>query len=82
VVPVAALKGIEVYALGVDGAEKSTSYWQSLKAFWSEYFAKAGATLGTYFQTVQFEELASCLDRQTHWVCIRCSSIIVGNPAG
>src|SRR5262249_3041930 len=37
-VPVAALKGVEVYALGVDGAGKPITYWQTLKVFWEEYF--------------------------------------------
>jgi hypothetical protein len=46
--PVAALKGVEVYALGVDGAGKSTDYWQSLQAFWREYFVRAGAALRDY----------------------------------
>jgi hypothetical protein len=48
IVPVAALKGVEAYALGVDGAGKPIGYWQSLKAFWSEYFASAGASLRGY----------------------------------
>jgi hypothetical protein len=42
------LKGVEVYALGVDAAGKSPGYWQSLRAFWAKYFAKAGATLRCY----------------------------------
>jgi hypothetical protein len=46
--PVAALKGVEVYALGVDGAGKPISYWQSLQAFWREYFEEAGAALRDY----------------------------------
>ena len=47
-VPVAALKEVEVYALGVDGAGKPIGYWQSLKAFWSEYFESTGAALRGY----------------------------------
>jgi len=44
----AMLQGIEVYILGVDGAGKSTAYWQSLQKFWTEYFHRAGATLRRY----------------------------------
>jgi hypothetical protein len=46
--PVAALKGVEVYALGVDGAGKPISYWQSLQTFWREYFEETGAALRDY----------------------------------
>jgi hypothetical protein len=48
VVPVAALKAVEVYALGVDGAGKPIGYWQSLQKFWRGYFESAGAVLRTY----------------------------------
>jgi hypothetical protein len=44
----ALLQGIEVYALGVDGAGKSTVYWQSLQTFWTEYFRHVGAVLRRY----------------------------------
>jgi hypothetical protein len=47
-VPGAALKGVEVYALGVDGSGKSIGYWQSLQVFWREYFENAGAALRSY----------------------------------
>jgi hypothetical protein len=47
-VPVAALKEVEVYAFGVDGAGKPIGYWQSLKAFWREYFESSGAALRGY----------------------------------
>jgi hypothetical protein len=47
-VPIAVLKGVEVYALGVDGAGKPIDYWQSLRAFWSKYFESAGAALRRY----------------------------------
>jgi hypothetical protein len=47
-VSVAALKGVEVYALGVDGAGKPITYWQSLRTFWSQYFRSAGAVLQGY----------------------------------
>ncbi len=42
------LKGVEVYALGVDGAGKETPYWQSLRDFWTAYFEKSGASLKAY----------------------------------
>jgi hypothetical protein len=47
-VPIAILKGVEAYALGVDGAGKPIGYWQSLKAFWNEYFENAGTALRAY----------------------------------
>ena len=36
------LKGVDVYALGVDAAGKQVPYWQSLRAFWAEYSAGCG----------------------------------------
>jgi hypothetical protein len=45
---VASLKGVEVYVLGVDGAGKSVTYWDSLRAFWLAYFGKAGAKVRAY----------------------------------
>lgn len=44
----AMLHGIEVYALGVDGAGKSVAYWQSLQKFWTDYFHNAGAVVRSY----------------------------------
>jgi hypothetical protein len=46
--PIAELRGVEVYSLGADGAGKSIAYWQTLKAFWAEYFQRSGATLRGY----------------------------------
>lgn len=46
--PVANLRGVEVYALGVDGAGKTVQHWQSLEVFWSQYFRSGGATLRSY----------------------------------
>lgn len=45
---VASLKGVEVYALGVDGAGESIAYWDSLRAFWLAYFQHSGATVKAY----------------------------------
>ncbi len=42
------LKGVEVYALGVDAAGKSVGYWNSLRDFWLAYFKKAGAKVRAY----------------------------------
>jgi hypothetical protein len=42
------LKGVEVYALGVDAAGKSVGYWNSLHDFWLAYFEKAGAKVRAY----------------------------------
>lgn len=45
---VASLKGVEVYALGVDASGKSVGYWNSLRDFWLSYFGKAGAKVRAY----------------------------------
>jgi hypothetical protein len=42
------LRHVEVYALGVDGAGKTITYWQSLRDFWVEYLRGARANLRTY----------------------------------
>jgi hypothetical protein len=42
------LKGVQVYALGVDGGGKSLAYWQSLREFWVGYFRVAGANVQAY----------------------------------
>jgi len=42
------LKGVEVYALGVDAAGKSVGYWNTLRDFWLAYFEKAGAKVRAY----------------------------------
>ena len=42
------LHGVEVYALGVDGAGKDMRYWQILWDFWTAYFKRTGAILKTY----------------------------------
>ncbi len=42
------LRGVDVYAEGVDGAGESVAYWQSLREFWTAYFACAGATVKGY----------------------------------
>ena len=42
------LHGVEVYALGVDGAGKDMRYWQTLRDFWAAYFKRTGAILKTY----------------------------------
>jgi hypothetical protein len=43
------LNGVDVYALGVDGAGKSLAYWTALRDFWTAYFQKTGAALRRYF---------------------------------
>jgi cell division protein FtsB len=47
-VVVADLHGVQVYAMGVDGSDRSIAYWQSLHKFWSEYFGDAGASVKKY----------------------------------
>jgi hypothetical protein len=42
------LHGVEVYALGVDGAGKDMAYWQALRDFWTAYFKRTGAVLKSY----------------------------------
>jgi hypothetical protein len=42
------LHGVEVYALGVDGAGKDMRYWQTLRDFWAAYFKRTGADLKSY----------------------------------
>jgi hypothetical protein len=42
---IADLRAVDVYVYGVHAAGKDIPYWQSLRAFWEEYFSKAGATL-------------------------------------
>jgi hypothetical protein len=42
------LKGVEVYALGVDAAKRDMRQWIQLRQFWVAYFAAVGATLKTY----------------------------------
>jgi hypothetical protein len=44
----ARLENAEVYIAGVDNAGKTIAYWQSLRAFWSDYFQSAGARLQGY----------------------------------
>jgi hypothetical protein len=46
--PVANLRSVEMYCLGVDAAGKSTRYWQELKDAWTTYFNDAGAYLRRY----------------------------------
>ena len=47
-IEIADLAGVQALALGVDGAAKSFPYWQSLRAFWVEYFHASGARLENY----------------------------------
>jgi hypothetical protein len=42
---IADLRGVDVYVYGVHAAEKDVAYWQSLRAFWTQYFARSGAAL-------------------------------------
>jgi len=42
------LHGVEVYALGIDGAGKDMAYWQTLRDFWTAYFKRTGADLKSY----------------------------------
>jgi hypothetical protein len=42
------LKGVDVYALGVDGAKEEVAQWESLRQYWVAYFQKVGADLKGY----------------------------------
>jgi hypothetical protein len=42
------LRDVRVYVVGADGAGKSTTYWQSLRSFWTDYFQKARANLESF----------------------------------
>ena len=42
---IADLRNVDVYVYGVHAAGKNVAYWQSLRAFWTQYFAKSGAAL-------------------------------------
>lgn len=42
------LRGVEIYALGVDASGVSFGYWRALQRFWVEYFKKCGAVLWDY----------------------------------
>lgn len=45
---VADLRNVEVWALGVSTTKKTYQYWNSLKAFWTNYFEISGANLISY----------------------------------
>ena len=42
------LRNVEVYALGVDGANRSAVYWQDLRQFWVGYLAGSGARVKSF----------------------------------
>ena len=42
------LRNVEVYALGVDGANRSAVYWQDLQQFWAAYLTDSGAFLRSF----------------------------------
>jgi len=42
------LHDVRVFVLGVDGAGKSTGFWQALQKFWLEYFRKSGAEVKSF----------------------------------
>jgi hypothetical protein len=45
---VADLKGVEVYALGVDAAGIDAAQWDRVREFWDSYFKRVRATLKNY----------------------------------
>jgi hypothetical protein len=42
------LRNVQSYVLGVDGAGRSSAYWQSLQCFWKDYFQNTGSALKSY----------------------------------
>ncbi len=56
-IPQASLAGVEVYALGVDGAGKPLSYWLTLERFWREYLGNAHATVRRYAPLREIPEI-------------------------
>ncbi|HEY1757849.1 MAG TPA: hypothetical protein VGG72_20940 [Bryobacteraceae bacterium] len=42
------LRNVEVYALGVDGANRSAVYWQDLQQFWTGYLSGSGAIVKSF----------------------------------
>lgn len=42
------LHGVQIYALGVDGAGLNIASWHSLRQFWTKYFLEAGAELSAF----------------------------------
>ncbi len=55
--PVADLRSVDTYVLGVDAADKSIDYWQQLQGYWSRYFKAAGTTLRCYSVFRQIPQL-------------------------
>lgn len=44
----AALDGVHVYIVGVDGAGETVAHWKTLQQSWLAYFARSGATVERY----------------------------------
>ncbi len=55
---IADLRQVDVYVYGVHAAQKDIPYWQSLRAFWEQYFAKAGAALKNFSMMRDVPEFA------------------------
>lgn len=53
------LKGVVVYALGVDAAGQQVVQWDHVRQFWIAYFKRAGANLRTYSVTRDLLHLES-----------------------
>jgi hypothetical protein len=45
---IADLRGVDVYVYGAHAGDKDVPYWQSLRAFWTQYFGKSGAALKSF----------------------------------
>jgi hypothetical protein len=42
------LHAVAVYVVGANAAGRSVTQWRNVSKFWADYFAEAGATLGSY----------------------------------
>ncbi len=51
------LGSVEVYVLGVDNAGKPIAYWDLLREYWLDYFAKAGSHVQSYSVLREVREL-------------------------
>ena len=54
--PMPLLHGVDVYVLGVDGADKTSPYWRSLQEFWKNYLQNSGANLSGYTVLRTFDD--------------------------
>ncbi len=54
---IADLRNVEVYVYGAHAGGKDAPYWQSLRTFWTQYFAKCGAILKRFSMMRDLDDL-------------------------